>query len=517
MKRKSLRVLTCLLLLLFAGAAGEQRQYVFRNAGLRYTVPGGDVVLTASNLKENAAFLSQLGTDEKTVAAHYAASGIVMEVYPQGGGQIAVSVTDAPPDTEETEISSMSAEEREAFLNRFAESGLYGSAEWAETAENWLRLTSVATYGNLPVRQIRYVTLHLSRLYTVYGTIVGRDTEARDDEAILAVIGNLTLLNAIVTPTPEPTPEPTIQREAEPTPAPPAAAVRLLKGELTLSELPSVVNDEEIAIAGVAYPGATVTVSEEGQVLGTATAGEEGVFSLRVRLAGEGYHTLAFACGDAEAEVTVRYEFPPAKLTITEPASPVFTGERVLIRGVTEPNATVFATGEKTSVNVKANKNGVFTVPIFMNQPGTNTYSLRVRVRGKSETTREVTLTRAMTEREELLAFKERQIQLTYEELAARPAAYAGKNFVFRGKVMAFTDYGGNPAALICVTNQRTGVWRDPVYAVLKVEDKLKEGDVATFYLVGEGLTLPADGKYTADGKDAEAPVGVVFRYATGR
>lgn len=518
MKRSCLPILLCLLLIGLAAAAAEDaKTLVFRGAGLRYEVREGETVLTPSNLSRHEAFLSQLGTDAETVGAYYAASGIVMEVYPEGGGQISVSVTDASPLTDAAEVFQLSEEEREALLARFGESGLYDSAEWSHQAENWLRLSSLATYGGLPVQQIRYVTLHLSRLYTVTGTIAGRDAEAEDEEEILRVIRNLVLLSAIVTPTPQPTPQATLPREAETTPSPEPAPVRVLSGELTLSPIPSVVDEEEVAIAGTARPGEAVTVSEGGAPLGVTAADEDGSFALRAPISGEGAHTLSISSGDAEAVVEVRYQLPPAKLTITEPENPVFTGERILIRGVTEPNATVYATGEKTSANVKANKNGVFTVPIFMNQPGTNTYTLRVRVRGKSETERQVTLTRVMTEREELADFKSRQIALSYADLAANPASFAGRNFVFRGKVMAFTDLDGSPAALVCVTNQRTGVWQDPLYAVLKVGDAIEEGEVYTFYLVGEGLTLPVDGRYTADGEPAEAPVADVFRYTTGR
>ncbi|MCR4708305.1 MAG: hypothetical protein K5746_10225 [Clostridiales bacterium] len=518
MKRSGLWILLCLMFCVIVGAAAEGTEYlVFRSAGLRYRIQEDERVLTAANLNRYEDFLSQLGTDAETVAAYYAESGIVMDVYPDNGGQISVAVTDATALTEVAEISQFSEEGRIAFVDRFSESGLYDSAEWSDKEENWLRLTSVATYGSLPVQQIRYMTLHLSRLYTVTGTVVGREAEAEDEEKILRVLRNLILLNTISTPTPEPTPEPTLPREAEPTPEPPPAVMRSLSGNLTLEEFPSIVNREGIMLSGTASVGAVVTVSEEGAALGTTAAGEDGSFTLHVPVSEEGEHTLLVSAGEAETEVTFRYELPPAKLTITEPASPVFTGERILIRGVTEPNATIYATGEKTSANVKANKNGVFTVPIFMNQPGTNTYTLRVRIRGKSETTREVTLTRVMTEREEFADFKGRQVAVSYRELAENPASYSGKNFSFRGKVMDFIDFDGSPTALVCVTNQRTGVWQDPLYVVLSVGDGVKEGEVYTFYLVGEGLTLPAEGQYTADGKAAEAPVATVFRYTTGR
>lgn len=82
-------------------------------------------------------------------------------------------------------------------------------------------------------------------------------------------------------------------------------------------------------------------------------------------------------------------------------------------------------------------------------------------------------------------------IALSYDDLAQDPAKYAGKRFILRGKVMDFTDYDGRPCALICVTNPSTGVWQDAMYVVLSTSDEVQAGDVLTFYLVGEAITLP--------------------------
>ena len=81
------------------------------------------------------------------------------------------------------------------------------------------------------------------------------------------------------------------------------------------------------------------------------------------------------------------------------------------------------------------------------------------------------------------------------------------KNFSFRGKVMEFADYNGSPCALICVNNAAVGVWNQPVWVILTGEEALAEGNVATFYMNSEGITLPAAGVYTEDGQEAEAPV----------
>ena len=513
MKRGCALALSLLLCLPALWAAGES--YVFRSAGFRYTERAGDTVLTATNLEKHADLLAQLGTDAAAVQAGYAAAGIVMEVFPEDGGQISVSV--APAGAEAQEMDGLDAAAREALADRFRDSGLYEECGWAEGMPSWLRLASSAMYGSLAVHQVRYLTLHLGHFYTVCGTVVGREPDARDEAGIRSVIENIRLLSLMVTPTPAPTATPAPTPAPTATPEPPPAETRIVSGSIALADLPSVVQEPDLTVSGMAAPRARVRVSEGEKLLGTAAADQAGSFALRIRFASEGEHVLTVTADDAEAEVRIQYVYPEAKLTVTEPADPVFTGERILIRGVTEPNATVYATGERISTNVKANRNGVFTVPIFMDSPGTRTYTLHVRVRGMSEAVREVTLTRVPTEREELAAFKEHQVNVSYAELAADPAAYAGKNFVFRGKVMDFIDYDGNPTALICVGNPQTGVWQDPLYAVLSVGDAVQEGDVITFYLVGEGLTLPADGRYTRDGQPAEAPTAVVFRYAAAR
>lgn len=72
---------------------------------------------------------------------------------------------------------------------------------------------------------------------------------------------------------------------------------------------------------------------------------------------------------------------------------------------------------------------------------------------------------------------------------------------------MEFTDYDGQPCALVCVSNPATGVWEDALYVVLSTADEVEQGGVYTFYLIGEAITLPADGAYTRSGTEQEVPV----------
>jgi len=159
------------------------------------------------------------------------------------------------------------------------------------------------------------------------------------------------------------------------------------------------------------------------------------------------------------------------------------------------------------NTNIKAGKNGGFSIRVFIDSEATETFAFRAKAKGMKETTREVTLTRVFTEREGIADFRRRMISLNYDNLLDKPESYTDKKFSYRGKVMAFTDYDGSPCALVCVDNVTTGVWKDPIWVVLEGDEGIAADNVVTFYVTGEGLTLPAGGEYTDDGLEVEAPV----------
>ena len=74
------------LLMLTVSCALAQNTYVFPYEGIRYTQQDGETVLTQTNLGEHAALIESLGTTPDAILASYMASGIVMEVIPEGGG-----------------------------------------------------------------------------------------------------------------------------------------------------------------------------------------------------------------------------------------------------------------------------------------------------------------------------------------------------------------------------------------------------------------------------------------------
>ena len=506
MKQQVCALLCAALLAMGAGALAQTATYVFPYEGFRYTQREDETVLTQTNLSEHEELLKSLGTSSEAVLASYVASGIVMEVIPNDGGQIAVSVTDAGKFGDVKDMDELTQEQRLSFLAQFEMSGLYETCAYVDTTPACVRLTSSAMYASMPVYSLRYATLHLGRLYMIEQTIVGREPDADDDARMERLLEGVKLLSSVSEATPTPQATATPQPTATPEPVVGEAEVET-SGALKLDGVPAFTASAQLTLSGEAAPSAEIRVEANGKQIAKTSTKKDGSFSVKVKLPEEGDVEVAVTAGEDTALFTIRYEMPDARLDITEPEDTTFTGENVTVRGVTEPNATVYIDGKGTNTNVKAGKNGTFAVRVFMEEAGTETFTLRVKAEGFAQTTRTITLTREWTQREQIAQFRQKMIALSYDDLAQDPAKYAGKRFILRGKVMDFTDYDGRPCALICVTNPSTGVWQDAMYVVLSTSDEVQAGDVLTFYLVGEAITLPADGAYTKSGAEQDVPV----------
>ncbi len=507
-QRMSVLLLGAALLLGSAGALAQNTTYVFPYEGLRYTQQEGESVFTQTNLGEHAALIESMGTTPDAILASYIASGIMLEVIPDEGGQIAISVADAGEYKDVGAMDDLSDAQLAAFAAQFEESGLYESVSLMQTQPVCVRLTSSAMYGSMPVYSLRYATLHMGRMYLLTQTIVGRAPEAEDDARMERVLSGIKLLDDIPEPTPEPTAVPTPTPEPTPVPTPGVAQVVASEGNMTVEGVPAFTIEGELSITGTTDASAEVRVVVNEVTIGRTNARRDGTFSLRVKLPEEGDLTLAVMTDNAEQMLSVRYEMPPAKLVITGPQETTFTGANNTIRGQTEPSATVYLESDGFRTNVQAGRNGDFNIRISQEDEGAMVYTLRAKADGFKESTASVTLTRVLTEREGLALFRQKMAEPKYADYVRSVDKYDGRNLKYRGKVMAFTDYSGSPCALICVENVSVGVWKDPMYVILDPSVEIEVGQIATFYFVGEGQTLPAGGEYTQNGEEIEAPVG---------
>ena len=517
--KHTIAALLCALVLLAAGqsALAQGATYVFPYEGFRYTQADGETVLTQTNLEQSESLIASLGTTVDAVRASYIASGIVMEVLPDAGGQIAVSVADAGAFSSVRSISRMAEDQLAAFAAQFADSGLYETCELTETDPVCVRLTSSAMVASMPVYTLRYATLHLGRLYLLTETIVGRTPDETDDALIEHVLSGMELLSSAAEPTPTPTAIPAPTPTPSPAPTPGIAETLSATGDLTVEGIPAFTNSAQLTLNGQAEPNAAVSVTVGDRSIGRATADENGAFAVDVTLPATGDLTLTVSTEESERSFAVHYELPYATLTIIEPVETTFTGTNIFVRGVTEPEATVYVTGKGMNTNVQANRNGNFSVRVFIYDAETLTFTLRTRARGFQESTTEITLTRELTEREGIALFREQMVSLTYDDLTRDVSRYAGRKFILRGKIVEFADYDGVPCALVLTNNVSSGVWRDPIWVVLSNGETFDTGDIITFYLEGEGTTLPAGGEYTANGQSVEAPVTRAVYTSTNR
>ena len=507
MKRRAAACLAAVLLMMSSAAFAAQSTYVFPYEGLRYNQQAGETVLTQTNLHEHEALIASLGTTKDAILASYMAAGVVLEVIPDEGGQISVSVADAGDFAHVNSMDELGDEELAAFAAQFENSGLYESVELTQTKPVCVRMESSAMYGTMPVYTVRYATLHLGRLCMLTQTIVDRVPSAQDDDRMEKVLSGIRFLSTVTQPTPTPTPAPTATPEPTPVPTPGVAQVIAGEGEMTVEGVPAYTNNATLNISGTTGASKDVTVRVGDKTLGKTTAKKDGTFALRVTLPEAGDLTLAVMTDDAEQMLSVRYELPVAPLEITAPEETTFTGTNIVLRGTTAANATVFIEADGYKTNVKANGNGAWSARLYFDNEGTQTYTVRTKPSGYAEAKVQVTLTRELTEKEWIAAFRVKVIDPAYDDVAANVAQYAGKQFIERGKVMEFADYDGTPCALICTNNPAKGIWTEPVWVIMGDVTEIKAEDIVSVYLVCEGLSLPADAAYYKDSVEREAPV----------
>ncbi|UOF88641.1 Ig-like domain-containing protein [Fodinisporobacter ferrooxydans] len=130
------------------------------------------------------------------------------------------------------------------------------------------------------------------------------------------------------------------------------------------------VNDTDSVLTGFSVPGATITVTKNGQTLGSGTVGEDGTFSISIgkQLANSQLRIFGKNGGNpVDIGVTVQSTAAAIPLTVHP-----FTEADWAVRGsVTAGSAVVVISGDKTLGTGTANLDGSFTINIPAQKVGT--------------------------------------------------------------------------------------------------------------------------------------------------
>lgn len=495
-----------LLSLLSAPALAQEDAptYVFPFDGVRYTAAAGETVLTQENLSDYADFLAAQGTSPETVKAGFSAAQTVLESY-SDAGQVSLCVGESPDFRLDISVARMDEARRAQFLASFADSGLYDQADWSTQNSEYVRVTYSAMYGDVPVYFLSYVTLRHGQLYTFTATVAAREITAADDAAVLSVIDRIEYLGQLATPAPTPTPTPVPTPSPTPRPTPGVAALTDETQGLTLliDPLPAWVDEPEITVTGTTVKDARVTVSLNGVDAARSTAARDGSFKVTAPLSEEGALTIgvrSYIKGEETAEkfYAVTYEMRTLTIAVTEPLG-VVESESSYIRGVTEPGATVYITGDE-STNVKANAEGAFSIKVRHAKEGEYNYTLTAKHAGYHDGQTMLTLTRRLSYAEQFANFKNGVKDFDYERSLENPEGQKDKQISLRGRIGAFSDYEGMPCLLLYSKNPGTGIWTQPVWILCEEIFSFEEGDIITVLGVVEGTQLPftdADGATT--------------------
>jgi hypothetical protein len=135
----------------------------------------------------------------------------------------------------------------------------------------------------------------------------------------------------------------------------------------------SPVADQEVAdttptVTGTAEPGAVVTIVIDGQVVGTATAGADGMWSFEVPALTPGTHTVEARTTDgagnmgSSGSVSFEVKTQAPVVIVTPVMGGAVTGPTVVVTGTGEPGATITVTVGGQTKTAVVGQDGAWTV-----------------------------------------------------------------------------------------------------------------------------------------------------------
>ena len=497
-----------LCLLTATAALGEER-LVFAYEGFRFDAPEGMTVLTQHNVEEHAELLSALGTTPTTMQAAMQASGLVLEAFPAGGGQIELAIV--PAESLGIVVGAKPApEDLEALEAAYKGMARYEQVGYTDEAPGWLRMTFSTKQSDVSVYTLRYISLAHGQQFVLSSILIGREPGPADEAMIRDIIGRISFMDAPATPAPSPTPTP------EPTPVPtpkpepsPAARIDGLEGmRLEITPPNGFTEVADFVFTGVTEAEALVSLDVASATVAKAEAGEDGTFTLKGSFETAGAHTVTVRAELADrptawASYAITYEMPKMTLTITEPTEPLLRKEGA-IRGTTLPNARVDIKGSGLSAHVNANAAGEFSIRLKLESEGEYSYTLTASLRGYESAVMPYTVVRALNYQEALGAFRKALVDISYRRLLDEPEAHTGKNLGYRGRVVKIGDADGVPCLLFNTENVSGKGWSNPIWILCDELPPCEEGAAMLAYVRVTGETMP----YTdADGNTENIPV----------
>jgi MYXO-CTERM domain-containing protein len=128
------------------------------------------------------------------------------------------------------------------------------------------------------------------------------------------------------------------------------------------------VADTTPTVTGTAEPGAVVTIVIDGQVVGTATAGADGMWSFEVPALTPGTHTVEARTTDgagnmgSSGSVSFEVKTQAPVVIVTPVMGGAVTGPTVVVTGTGEPGATITVTVGGQTKTAVVGQDGAWTV-----------------------------------------------------------------------------------------------------------------------------------------------------------
>ena len=456
MRCRRTRACACLLaLLLLPMCALAQTAVELPDIGVRfYLNDEACLCVTRDNLADQAAALQAMGLAVGTVRDMLQREDAHLLIFAESGAQLLLQTSQKPSDIRANDVGSMTARERETFLQAVAGEGHFSDASWPENANGFALFAHILPANAASAMDaVAASTLYRGAVYTLRMDVIGRAATEADERLVLSAAQRFLRLNGALRQT-------VAEGDALTLPAVPAVAsgaaevtATATDVALTLDPVPSHLPVTSVTLSGLTEPKAALRYTLGDQPSSRFYADAEGRFSIHINdLVGNADNLIALSAtkeqrtASVSFSVYVDWQDTPLALSCTAATA---EGEKYLLHGLALPGAKVQMLRKSRTIDLKVKDDGSFTCNVTLNANGDTSFIIRALADGYRGTDAPVSLFHAVPNAQEVQRLERNVTELRYSRLTEKPDRYAERLLKLTGAVKALGQANGEPCYLL--------------------------------------------------------------------
>lgn len=483
MKKYMAMLLVLILFLSMTSFPAMAQPYTYDSIHASIDLPEDtyETVLTPNTLENNAAFLSQQGTDVESARAEFEAEGILMKAYDTDNNRVFVFSALQTVDAQMYfDLNNQDEDMRREFRVSHKDGSAYGvlgydysSASWTNHGGNVLRFLNtqytLRQGGEVSCYGYQKKTIRNGYTITLDMQVYGRKTKESDLNALNKIMDSFAFTEILPMPT--------------------------LPAKLILSSTPPTETaDDTFTVKGTTNSRANVTVTvlslaSSDSSLFTDTANSDGAFAVDVTLPREGVYTVTIAAeGEntlrSQVSYTVTYQEGLLSVSLLSQPGAALADETVVsgstISGV---DTQLVVNGPNGYAYDKSTTNKSFSFTVDTSAEGEYQFFLTFNKSGYSTRTFTYTGNRAMSESERKEAIRNQASSPEYSSLKKNTASYEGDTVTYTGYIAQINETKSvGEWTLVLATEKNGEDYDDLIYVIAASDPQVSLGQKVKMY-----------------------------------